>query len=544
MTVTSPRSPLLTKEVRALAPVFLGTAGVVLLCGFSRTPSLLLPGTAAYVVGTIALGSLAVGHEYINDTLGQLLAQPGDRYALIRMKLGVLAVLLFTLLAIAAPALSGVGDSLTPDLGDAAARMWHWTVLLLPPLLAFGVAPWLSMQCRSPLVAAIFTIALYAAFCVGLRSLTTLSTTGYATDVQSGMTSFVAAAACCGVAALAGRRTFMRLETTGGHQMVAAVVATTSRQRARTLTRAVTRRPIRALLAKEFRLQQLTFAIGGIYALGWALVTTVGRNSYAASSVFGAVTMLYRPFIAVLTGTLACSEERAARTLTLQVLQPYGIRRQWALKVFVVLSLTLAFAVAVPNVLDTLHRNVGGVPSFGVSPRSSGGFGFNVQLNLALFNSYGLLLLLCASSLYVSSLSTTSLNGLLLAIPFGAASIGLSGLLSSTTAVATRSALHLDQLWAANATRYFDIDPIRNALVPRGTWLFNHLGETTFALHAAVAMAWLIPLLVLGLHNYRTSQVSGPTIVRQLRWLLAAMLAVAVISGITNPLLLWYSMKD
>ena len=63
MTGAATLSPLFLKEVRALAPVFAGTAAFVIACSVSTISPLAFLGPIAYVAGTIALGSLAIGRD-------------------------------------------------------------------------------------------------------------------------------------------------------------------------------------------------------------------------------------------------------------------------------------------------------------------------------------------------------------------------------------------------------------------------------------------------------------------------------------------------
>ena len=55
----------------------------------------------AYVLGSVALGALSIGHEYTNRTLTLLLSLPADRRRLYLVKLGVLIPMLLTLGALA-----------------------------------------------------------------------------------------------------------------------------------------------------------------------------------------------------------------------------------------------------------------------------------------------------------------------------------------------------------------------------------------------------------------------------------------------------------
>jgi hypothetical protein len=58
----------LSKEIRALAPLWLGCAAIVWAGGLGD-PFLFRAGFLSYLVGSAALGALSIGHEYTNRTL-------------------------------------------------------------------------------------------------------------------------------------------------------------------------------------------------------------------------------------------------------------------------------------------------------------------------------------------------------------------------------------------------------------------------------------------------------------------------------------------
>ena len=99
MSVAAMLPPSMSKEIRALALPWLACVACIFVIAL-LSPALFGPlAMIAYLVGTVALGALSIGHEYTGRTLGLLLTLPARRERLRREKLGALAVMLLTLWA-------------------------------------------------------------------------------------------------------------------------------------------------------------------------------------------------------------------------------------------------------------------------------------------------------------------------------------------------------------------------------------------------------------------------------------------------------------
>src|SRR5688572_33177039 len=107
MTRTAVLSPALSKEIRALFPLWAASIAAI-AAGFVWREShrLVLPGPllalSAYVVGSLAIGAQSVGQEYTYRTLPMLLSQPADRRRIYLLKFVVSGAMLLTLAALAA----------------------------------------------------------------------------------------------------------------------------------------------------------------------------------------------------------------------------------------------------------------------------------------------------------------------------------------------------------------------------------------------------------------------------------------------------------
>src|SRR5687767_6011691 len=96
---------MIWKEFCALAPTWLAIA-VAIVAAVYGPAAVTGRGSTFYSIGAITLGAQALGHEYSHRTLSLLLAQPVARERILLVKLGVLAVFLAALVALAAIGLS------------------------------------------------------------------------------------------------------------------------------------------------------------------------------------------------------------------------------------------------------------------------------------------------------------------------------------------------------------------------------------------------------------------------------------------------------
>ena len=377
------------KEVRALLTLWLGCLGLVGAGAAVSDGTLHSFGILIYCAGSVALGALAIGHEYTHRTLPLLLCQPASRARFLLVKLLVLAVMLLIL--------AGVAWVSVFYASSATA-----TIVVVSVLCSLFVAPWLTMLCRNPLAGAVFTIpiAAWIWFLVDLLVAAPLKLVVF----QRSMVGF------CAVAAVLGWRAFMRLEATEGRGAHVRLPMATAR-----LAPAHRRHPVWLLAKKELGLQQLTLAVAGIYVVSWGALLLVGRfvdSSLLRGShedVPAALSLLYSGFLALVIGSMASAEERQIGTLEWQLLLPLAWWKQWLVKVGVVLGLAMVLLVGLPALV------LGGA---------------SIPHDKALWYVCAILLL-TSGSLYVSSLCSTGLRALLLAVPVSLVTLFVMGALSS-----------------------------------------------------------------------------------------------------------------
>jgi hypothetical protein len=368
------------KEFRTLSPAWLGCIVAMVVPMLTPMPQLAL---VAYFLGAALLGSLSVGHEYLHRTLSLQLALPIRRQRLLVVKLGVLAVMLATLAAVAYAAV--LRDGRFPP-GNTLS------VPALPLLLGLFVAPWLTMALRSPAAGAVLSLAIPSVLAVA------------STEVESRLglhghhvrLSWVVLLATCAVGAVATWRAFLRLEEREALEDLR--LMPWPRTRLATPSPAATRRhPFRRLVAKELRVQHLAPVVAGLYVLAWlaclVLPGVYGELRWTLSGV------VYGPVLGMLIGTVASAEERQLGTIEWQVLQPVAMWKQWGVKAIVVFGLAAVLGKGLPTAMDLLAPTSAGISFPGQPPPLS------------------VILLLTAGTLYVSTLCSSGALAFLAAGP-------------------------------------------------------------------------------------------------------------------------------
>ena len=413
---------LAAKELRALLPVWCA-ALVTMGAGFVSTePRILVAGLLAYGIGSIALGALSVGHEYGYRTVGVLLAQPIARQRVFAIKLSVVTPLLVILAATA---------WFAPFNTEELQRLSGWrhhAVVLVPFVVGLFLAPWLTMVSRSALAGVVFAGSLPGMImvCGNLAGMAWFGIGNPNVEPFRARTWLGGMIVLSVVSAVMSWRGFMRLEAIEGAGSDVRMPSWFT-----TRARPPARHPLWLLLRKELHLQQMTFVIALLFAIGWATLSVLKDTVPAfAGAPLVPVTVIYWALLSIVIGSLASAEERHLGVLQWQVLLPVARWQQWAVKVGTALTLGLLLGVGVPILLNY------------VSPAPD-----HFDAATLWRQNAPIVVVLTAYSLYVSSLSTSGLRAMVAAFPIGVAGLvvvhWITGvLIGSATAI----------MWVAQAT--------------------------------------------------------------------------------------------
>ncbi|HET9361138.1 MAG TPA: hypothetical protein VFO58_15415 [Vicinamibacterales bacterium] len=499
---------LVLKEARALLPIWLASAAAIVVGMADRRGPLFPFGLLAFSVGAAALGAFSVGHEYAYRTLPALLAQPLPRQRFLLAKAAALAPLLASLAALARLMLVRANGG-SPS-GRAISSEWLEINTILVPILGFCVAPWLTLIFRHVIAGVVFTLAIPAAVWLAINLVPALD--GVVIDFDDVRALSIFWIMILGASAFAlvdGPRRFVRLEAADGAGGVS--VSRTSRRNAPSAASPGRRHPLAQLVAKEIRLQRVTFLLPAFYILSWAVIVATDSTSFLGPAFF-AMTVAYCAVTALLVGALASAEERSLGTLAAQVLQPLAMWKQWTVKVSCALALTLVFTVVLPRALEWVHPLSQQVPvSWGMA---------------------GVFLLLATCSLYLSSVSNDGLRALLLAMPFAAVAGPLFVTITEETQKAIwRPITPVLQTLSLNWTR--PIPLLSGADSDWYRWSERWL-------QVAVLCVLVALLIWMAARNHRSAEHGLGRMRRQLLWLVPCVVMGGVISGAVPPLLLWF----
>jgi ABC-type transport system involved in multi-copper enzyme maturation permease subunit len=478
------------KETLAIGPIWLASCLVIAAAPLFAAVGLAFVPVIAYVLGAVATGAHVFGHEYGHRTLTSLLALPIERRTIAAIKLVVLLVALLALTGVAS-----IGPY-APLARFPMQSSMDTRVLYLPCLLGLTLAPYLTLVSRSTLGGAVFSIGIPGLLLVVI-DLIGVSTFGMARpgdiDRLKGEVLPVATLAACAFAFIALWHRFSRLEVLGdsaGH--VTWVSAQPSR--AGELRRAM-HDPIRLLVAKELRLQQMVFVVAAFYVVGAASLWWFSRpDEYSLPVPWLPLNMMYGSIVAVLIGALASAEERQFGTLEWQTLLPVSRVKQFVVKIAVVLGLTIAFSAVLPAAVSfalvTPYRAAFPEYFFGWMCITASG---------------------CAlGALYVSSVTSSGVKAMAVGLPFVAAAFMLLRATDMSVGYA---------IW--------------NGWLDRSWLLVRRPTPSQAQLIGALILAWLAVVAVTLAHrNHWAAGRSAASIARQT----AAITATIVIAGVAMAL--------
>jgi hypothetical protein len=397
---------ILAKEFRALLPTWMACALTIAGAAVLEDFRFRIVPVYAFVIGCLALGAQSIGHEYTHRTLPLLLSLPVARWRVLALKALVLAALLLPLGLLGWRRMAASPVPTATSLWQAPEIWW------LTLACGLFVAPWLTMVARRPLAGVVFTMALGGSFVIAGEAIGAV-VYGAQDPLQidrfrhtfflRGMSVAVV------VAGILSVRAFLRLEAVDG-QAADIDVARWVRWRVHTRDEPETRRrsPVRALIEKELRLQQMPAMIAVLYVALWAALALVEyRTPTVQGPPFDAIALLYIAFLSFLSGSLASAEERQLGTVESQLLLPIAAATQWTIKVIVVLTLPLVLGVALTFALAATL-------TFGIESRLASVLFSDDGRNLVRFTitMTGASLASSIGGLYVSSLCSSGLRAL------------------------------------------------------------------------------------------------------------------------------------
>jgi len=348
----------LIKETRGLLPMFACTLPLIIV------PSLIWPsegfGYLALGVACVVMAGSSFGTEFQHRTISLLLSQPIPRAVLWREKMLVLG--------------AGLGTSLAVLLGCLAvssSTIGHveWLTLALIPLCAFCGTPFWTLELRQGIggmAAAVgFPSAIMAVCALVNDQLGVNNEAALVTAMVSLLLIY------CAVVGWLGYAKFKQLEAVDMPARELSLPGGLEAILVAPLTRVSSRfgGPVATLLKKEFRLQQISFLLAGVFvliALGGFCLTKSHRE--VAAGIVGGDLFLYALILPLIAGAIPVAEEPGWGLAAWHLTLPPSALTQWSAKMVVTLTTSLVLGLLLPAAMfmlaDPLFNRPGSSTSF------------------------------------------------------------------------------------------------------------------------------------------------------------------------------------
>jgi hypothetical protein len=348
----------LIKETRALLPMFACTLPLIVV------PQLIWPregfGYLALGVACAVMAGSCFGTEFQHRTISLLLSQPIPRSVIWREKMIILGAGILTSLAALLGCLAVSGSAIDHV---------EWVPLVLIPLCAFCGVPFWTLVMRQGIagvVAAVGFPSMIMAACALVNELSG------AKNEAALVTAIVSLNLIyCALVGWLGYAKFKQLEAVDIPSRELGLPGSLEAVLVAPLTRVASRfkGPYAALLKKEFRLQQISFLLAGVFVLialaGFCLARS--RPDVAAGVVGGDI-FLYALILPLVAGAISVAEERGWGMAEWHLTLPPSTLTQWSAKMLVTLSTSLVLGLLLPAamffVADPLFSRSGARTSF------------------------------------------------------------------------------------------------------------------------------------------------------------------------------------
>jgi ABC-type Na+ efflux pump permease subunit len=329
----------LIKETRALLPMFAGTLPLIIV------PQLIWPpegfGYFALGVACVVMAGGTFGTEFQNRTISLLLTQPISRTVIWREKMLILGAGILTSLAV----LLGCLAVSRPEIGGDV----EWLTLALIPLCAFCGAPFYTLVLRQGIggmVAAVgVPCGILAAYALVVEQLGGNEPAALVTAIVSLLLIY------CALVYWQGYAKFKRLEAVDGPSRELSMPAGLEAIFVVPLTKVSSRfhGPFATLLKKEFRLQQISFLLAGVFVLiavtGFCLAK---HYSEVATGIVGGDIFIYALILPLIAGSISVAEERGWGMAEWHLTLPPSSLKQWSAKMLATLSTSLVLGLLLP----------------------------------------------------------------------------------------------------------------------------------------------------------------------------------------------------
>ena len=328
----------LIKETRALLPIFAGTLPLIVV------PQLVWPiagfGYLALGVACVLMAGAAFGTEFQHRTISLLLSQPIPRSVIWREKMLVLG--------------AGLAMSLAVLVGCLAVSCpvrdhTEWLTLAVIPLCALCGAPFWTLLLRQGIGGMVAAVGapcgMLAVYALVLEQLGGNEPAALVPAILSLLFIY------CAVVYWLGYAKFKRLEAVDIPSRELRLPAGLEAIFMAPLTQVSSRfrGPFATLLKKEFRLQQISFLLAGVFVLiAMAGFCIAKHYSEVATGIVGGDIFIYALILPLIAGSISVAEERGWGMAEWHLTLPPSTLKQWSAKMLATLSTSLVLGLLLP----------------------------------------------------------------------------------------------------------------------------------------------------------------------------------------------------
>ena len=408
----------LIKETRDLLPIFVGSLLLI------AAPYLIFHlndaglGYAVLGLACAVMGGNCFGNEFQHRTISLLLSQPIARSVLWRDKMlilggGMLASLLVLVVCL---------QVCCPVVGAES-----WLVPVLIPLCAFCGAPCWTLLLRHGIGGMVFAVAM-PGLLLGVNALLAERLLDEQTIAQVLVLIVVI---YCALVYWLGYAIFKRLEAVDGPSRELSLPAGLEAFFMRPLTSVSSRfqSPFATLLKKEFRLQQISFLLAGLFVL--VAVVSACLNNYhrdLAQGIIAADIFIYVVILPLIAGATSVAEEKGWGITEWHLTLPPSALKQWSAKMLAALSTSLVLGLVLP-----FATFLAGLALFG-QLGARGSFPSDPEILCWPLGS----LLLTSVAIYAASISTSTLRAILGTVGIAVAAYAVCFLVGVASVKASR----------------------------------------------------------------------------------------------------------
>lgn len=415
-------NPLVKKEIRLLLPSWIVAVLLAMVQGVTRPYDFYVASLLFFGLTLMALTT--IGREASLNTFSSLLlAQPAERIRLWQTKLSVLAVGFLTVFVVWLAAFGIAFGNSHVDVSDRENSYNLFITVCLIATATFTGGLWTTLLLRQ--IAGAFWLTL-------LVPATLSSFSGiFLADSESGNLVIAVLSVVIGVYSLAGflfaRWLFFRAQDIGWSGGVIAMpewkFLSARAERAGSVR---TRKPLFALVKKEFQLQQVSLmGAVGLLVLHAGMIALRTFHHFAtdsAGAVLTAIFWILWVVLAPLVGGMAVAEERRLGVMEGQMCLPVSRRVQFVIKAVLTLLLGTFLGGVMPMLVEDAGVALGAPAMFEAARHGQENAILTLQLGVVAFAAWLTLVSFFASSLaknflQAAGLGAATLVGCVLLIP-------------------------------------------------------------------------------------------------------------------------------